>query len=1610
MQWKAPMAVLMLALLPETASAAFSGYYRILVRHSGKALNVTGNSTADGADVVQWPAPSAQTNDQWELVDVGSGYHRITARHSGKALNVTGAGTADGANVIQWTYNSAHTHSQWQLTDAGSGYYRVTARHSGKVLNVAGAGTANGANVDQATWASGQHQMWRLVPVAASGLEGPGLPKLTFTSAELFKPIGTIAPPTIGGVPRGIGLTTMHKGWLATIPAADSGKAGGGFAFYDMSNPRAPVLVSKRDVTSLREQHGFARSAPGAYPGDYVVLQAGTGIEFWDWTDIRNPVLLKAMVLPGTAFSDYATGSWWLAWQAPFVYVAGSGNGIYVVDATDPHNPVLVKQMPTSQLGGFRIHPIFVVGNLLVATSADFSGTSTGVLTMDISDPRNPVVIKTQKDGFPVFYSAFFNGDKLIGLGFRDHQVHVWDLTNPAAFPKVGAIGGMDRPAYATVQDGRALVGDEKNFVKVDIRSAPFSIVGRGTSGISDRSEDIATPLGNFVLMSNDHPTGSALIPHTTSPDNTGPSVTMVNPRNNATNQRVTSRVGITLSDWIDLRSVGSATFTVRPVGGAALAGKYSGEQGILNFWPDQPLQPGTAYDVVIPAGGLKDFSGNGVPTAFTSRFTTAGTNPNNPPTVQARVNGPALVGAAVAFAITGSSGGSLTYSWDFGDGTPATPFSAASTASHSYAAPGHYAAKVTARNTAGQSSSSFTQVVHNPLTAAKPAAAGPLGLDAARNRVWTVNPDTDTVTAIDTGSHAKVFEKPVGVNPRTLGRAPDGTIWVVNQGSATVSVLAGDTGNLVQTITLPAASRPYGIAFAPNGSAAYVTTQGTGQLLKLDPSTRAVVSSLGLGFPARGIAITHDSARILVTRFVSPSARGEVVEVSGATFQVVRTFPLAFDSGPDGNTTGRGVPNYLSAIAISPDGRQARVPSKKDNTARGLFRDGQALDFETTVRTILSYIDLGANSEALALRVDFNDRDMAQAVAYSPLGDYVFVATQGTNTVEVLSAYDNRLATGIPDTGLAPQGLALSADGRKLFVQNFMSRSVSIYDVSGIVDSTTNQFTKLADVKTVATEKLSATVLKGKQVFYNAADPRMSLNNYIACASCHLDGGSDERVWDFTDRGEGLRNTVTLRGRAGLLHGNVHWSANFDEIQDFENDIRGGFGGEGFLSDAAYNAGTRRQPLGDPKNGLSPDLDALAAYVSSLDDTGRSPFRNANGTLTSAGAAGRVLFDQLRCAACHAGREFTDSQSGFRHDVGTLKPSSGQRLGQPLDGIDTPTLSGVWETAPYLHDGSSPNLLHVLTTANAVGAHGAVGSLSTAEQQQLVSYLQQVDEGEAAAAPSELFVARLSGAQAVPPVTTTAKGQAKIVVLADGVTALVSLTTSGISGQTAAHVHGPALAGVEGAILFTLPNGAVRDFQIALSSAQRQDLRDGRLYIDVHTSANPGGAIRGQLRSANTPQPLPTAAPTPGGFSGYYRITARHSGRSVVVTGASTANGANVVQWAYTSAPAANDEWGFAPLGGGYYHLLARHSGLAMNVTGASTANGGDVVQWPVTSGTNDDWQPIDLGGGYYRIVNRNSGKVLNVAGAGTADGANVDQWSWANVNQQQFQIVAVP
>jgi mono/diheme cytochrome c family protein len=371
-------------------------------------------------------------------------------------------------------------------------------------------------------------------------------------------------------------------------------------------------------------------------------------------------------------------------------------------------------------------------------------------------------------------------------------------------------------------------------------------------------------------------------------------------------------------------------------------------------------------------------------------------------------------------------------------------------------------------------------------------------------------------------------------------------------------------------------------------------------------------------------------------------------------------------------------------------------------------------------VRTIVARLDLVDNHEELSTRLDLNDRSMAQSLIFGPSGDIFFVASQGSNRIEVYDSYTSQRLASLA-TGLAPQGMVLVAenDSARLFVHNYLSRSVSVFDVAGLLAGIGNDAPLLAEIGTVGKEKLASEVLKGKRIFYNAADPRMSRDGYLSCAACHLDGGSDGQVWDFTQTGEGLRNTISLHGRAGTAHGRLHWTANFDEIQDFEHDIRHFAGGRGFLDEAGFAA--TGNPLGKPKAGLSAELDALAAYVASLDRFPPSPYRSTDGTLSADAESGRRLFSVKGCARCHSGASFSDGQ---RHDVGTVQDSSGQGQGRPLagTGFDTPTLLGVWNSAPYLHDGQAATLYEVLSNP----AH--TGQLSAAEQDRLVTYLLQLD------------------------------------------------------------------------------------------------------------------------------------------------------------------------------------------------------------------------------------------------------------------------------------------
>src|SRR5690606_15415536 len=140
----------------------------------------------------------------------------------------------------------------------------------------------------------------------------------------------------------------------------------------------------------------------------------------------------------------------------------------------------------------------------------------------------------------------------------------------------------------------------------------------------------------------------------------------------------------------------------------------------------------------------------------------------------------------------------------------------------------------------------------------------------------------------------------------------------------------------------------------------------------------------------------------------------GEVVELDTGTLEVAHRFRLAPDPGPDTEASARGIANYLRSVVPSPDETFLWIPSKKDNVFRGGARDGLGLTFETSVRSIVAFVDLATNEEVLNHRIDLNDRGLGLSATFSPLGDYAFVAFTGNNGIDVVDAYNRRVVGGL--------------------------------------------------------------------------------------------------------------------------------------------------------------------------------------------------------------------------------------------------------------------------------------------------------------------------------------------------------------------------------------------------------------------------------------------------------------------------------------------------------------------------------------------------------------------------------------------------------------------
>ena len=164
------------------------------------------------------------------------------------------------------------------------------------------------------------------------------------------------------------------------------------------------------------------------------------------------------------------------------------------------------------------------------------------------------------------------------------------------------------------------------------------------------------------------------------------------------------------------------------------------------------------------------------------------------------------------------------------------------------------------------------------------------------------------------------------------------------------------------------------------------------------------------------------------------------------------------------------------------------------------------------------------------------------------------------------------------------------------------------------------------------------------------------------------------------------------------------------------------------------------------------------------------------------------------------------------------------------------------------------------------------------------------------------LFTASLNGAQETPANSSTATGTATVLLSPDEQTARVSLDFSGLSSaETAAHIHGPAAPGVTGQILFPLPNSSFTDFLITPTATDVQNLKNGQLYINVHSSIFLNGEIRGQFQSQVTARSVQ--------FNSANYLVSESAGRATItLTRIGNTVPPAVVDYATSNAPGINN------------------------------------------------------------------------------------------------------
>jgi len=542
--------------------------------------------------------------------------------------------------------------------------------------------------------------------------------------------------------------------------------------------------------------------------------------------------------------------------------------------------------------------------------------------------------------------------------------------------------------------------------------------------------------------------------------------------------------------------------------------------------------------------------------------------------------------------------------------------------------------------------------------------------IDKAGKKAYVSNQWSDNVSVVDLDNYKVTDTLRTGNGPAGLSLSSDEKfLYVVNSFSSDLTIIDLESG--IERKRLTTGNNPTGAQLSPDGEELYVTSRRANtahygesmfsDLTIINDSSKRIKAYLGVqsAYLMENVAFTPSGDLAIVT-LVRPKNMVPSIQVERG-FMMTHGFGVLERKG-DGRIIQllTDEPNAYYPdpfdIVITPDGKRAFISNSGVNFITVVDID--------SVRKLIS----GSTPEMLSLWSDH-------------LG--------------ISSRY---VIKRIP-TGANPKGLALSPDGKTLFVAERLEDRISVF-------STDNMET-LKTINLGGPRKITVT-RKGRKLLNNAGH---TFQNQYSCYTCHPDEHEDGLVYNMAsiDMGRNLTNTQSLRDISDTPP--FKWNGKNQTV--FKQD--------GMRFSTVL---TRTEPF-SYKN-----LDAISSYILTGIKYPPNLLFNPSGKLTEAQNRGKIVFERTkdnfgkeipeknRCVTCHPAPYFTNLK---QFDVSTLAASDDSIA------FDTPHLNNIYASPPYLHDGRAKTLEEIWTLYGKDDRHGLTSDMTKNDLNDLVEYLKSL-------------------------------------------------------------------------------------------------------------------------------------------------------------------------------------------------------------------------------------------------------------------------------------------